>query len=87
MQALQVLQNLADVSKAEKAEKNQKETKQQAQDKLKSSLSQAVSDQGKAEEQKQLKVGQSDFDRFGSYFAMLAPPLGQRVPPIESRYS
>ena len=75
-----VLQNLADVSKAEKAEKNQKaKQKQQAQDKLKSSLSQAVSDQGKAEEQKQLKLGQSDFDRLRAHISQCwAPPLGAK---------
>lgn len=75
-----VLQNLADVSKAEKAEKNQKaKQKQQAQDKLKSSLTQAVSNEGNAEEQKQLKLGQSDFDRLRAHISKCwAPPLGAK---------
>jgi len=75
-----VLQNLADVSKAEKAEKNQKsQQKQKAQNKLKASLSQAASDNGQAEAQKQLRLGASDFDRLRAHISQCwAPPLGAK---------
>lgn len=75
-----VLQNLADVSKAEKAEENKKAKQKQAQKTLAQNLTQAVGDAAKAtESQKQLKLGQSEFDRLRQHISRCwAPPLGAK---------
>jgi len=76
-----VLQNLADVSKSKKAEQNQKaKQKQEARDSLANTLAQAAAENTPNEqEQKQLKLGQSDFDRLRAHISQCwAPPLGAK---------